>query len=122
MITLAALAASVATLPDAAQCQAAVLDPEAALAQSTGLQAFIYGYPMVDLLKQQFNETHGVDPGQPVAAPVKIGSVLTFAHAGRVRVLRVEVFAHRVLELCAERQVHEERADGRARRQPCPAA
>lgn len=89
MITLAAMAASVAALPDAAQCQAAALDPEAALAQSTGLQAFIYGYPMVDLLKQQFNETHRVDPHQPVAAPVNAIAVyphvLTPATQGQLR-------------------------------------
>lgn len=89
MITLAFLAATAAALPNAAQCQAAVSDPEAALAQSTGLQAFIYGYPMVDLLKQQFNETHGVDPGQPVAAPVNAiavyPDVLTPATQGQLR-------------------------------------
>lgn len=71
MLTFAlAAAAALAPLPDAAQCQAATLDPEAALAQSAALQGFIYGYPMVDLLKQQFNETHQVSPTQPVAAPV----------------------------------------------------
>lgn len=31
---------------------------------------FIYGYPLVDLLKQRHNETHRVSPTQPVAAPV----------------------------------------------------
>lgn len=91
MIALAVLAATAATvgLPDAAQCQAAALDPEAALAQSVGLQAYIYGYPMVDLLKQQFNETHRVDPAQPVAAPVNsiavYPHVLTPATQGQLR-------------------------------------
>lgn len=91
MFVLAFLAASTATaaLPDTAQCQAAVLDPEAALAQSTGLQGYIYGYPMVDLLKQQFNETHRVDPAQPVAAPVNsiavYPHVLTPATQGQLR-------------------------------------
>ncbi|WP_374527062.1 DUF1254 domain-containing protein [Novosphingobium sp.] len=91
MIALAVLAATAAaaTLPDAAQCQAAALDPEAALAQSVGLQAYIYGYPMIDLLKQQFNETHRVDPAQPVAAPVNAIAVyphvLTPATQGQLR-------------------------------------
>ncbi len=65
-----ALAMAASALPEASQCQAAALDPEAALAQAIGLQGYVYGYPMVDMLKQRFNETHRVDPGQPVAAPV----------------------------------------------------
>lgn len=69
MITLA-LALSVAALPDEAQCRAVTAEPQAALAYATGLQGYIYGYPLVDLLKQQFNETHRVSPSQPVAAPV----------------------------------------------------
>lgn len=68
MLSLAmALAAS---LPTADECRAVPGDPEAALALSVGLQGYIYGYPMVDLLKQQHNETHRVLPAQPVAAPV----------------------------------------------------
>lgn len=89
MIALAVLAAASGGLPDATQCQAAALDPDAALAQSTGLQAYIYGYPMVDLLKQQFNETHQVDPAQPVVAPVNVIAVyphlLTPATQGQLR-------------------------------------
>jgi hypothetical protein len=65
-----ALAMAASALPEASQCQAAALEPEAALAQAIGLQGYIYGYPMVDLLKQRFNETHRVSAGQPVAAPV----------------------------------------------------
>lgn len=59
-----------AALPSLEDCKAVAVDPEAVLAQSTGLQGFIYGYPIVDLLKQQHNETHRVRPDQPVAAPV----------------------------------------------------
>lgn len=87
MLTLALLAA--AALPDAAQCQAVGSDPDAALAQSLGLQGYIYGYPMVDMLKQQFNETHRTSPGQPVAAPVNTFAVypnlLTPATQGQLR-------------------------------------
>lgn len=58
------------SLPTAEQCRAVPLDAEAAMAHSIGLQAYIYGYPMVDLLKQRHNETKLVSPDQPVAAPV----------------------------------------------------
>ncbi len=90
MLTIAlAAAAAAATLPNAAQCQAAALDPEAALAQANGLIGYIYGYPMVDLLKQQYNETHQVSPTQPVAAPVNTIAVyphvLTPATQGQLR-------------------------------------
>ncbi|MEY4160287.1 MAG: hypothetical protein RLZZ136_908 [Pseudomonadota bacterium] len=64
------LAASTAALPSAEQCQAAALDPDVQLAQSIGLQGYIYGYPIVDLLKQQHNETHRIRADQPVAAPI----------------------------------------------------
>lgn len=64
------LAAMAAELPNAEQCRAASGDPEAELARSIGLQAYVYGYPMVDLLKQRHNETRRVSPAQPVAAPV----------------------------------------------------
>ena len=88
MITLA-LAAAAAGLPGVAECQAAALEPEAALAQSVGLQGYIYGYPLVDLLKQRFNETHRVSLGQPVAAPVNTIAVyphlLTPATQGQLR-------------------------------------
>lgn len=57
-------------LPDDEACRTVVDDPEASLAYAQGLQAFIYGYPLVDLLAQRHNETHRVKPGQPVAAPV----------------------------------------------------
>ncbi len=65
------LALALATaLPDADACHAATEEPEAALALTQGLQGFIYGYPVVDLLKQRHNETRRVAPDQPVAAPV----------------------------------------------------
>jgi len=88
MITIL-LAASAAALPSAEQCQSAALDPEVQLAQSLGLQGYIYGYPIVDLLKQQHNETHRISPDQPVAAPVNTiaiyPGVLTPATQGQLR-------------------------------------
>jgi hypothetical protein len=57
-------------LPSVDECRAVAGNPDAELAQAIGLQAYVYGYPMVDLLKQRFNETHRVAAGQPVAAPV----------------------------------------------------
>jgi hypothetical protein len=69
MLTIA-LALAATGLPDEEQCRALSQDPEAALAYAVGLQGFIYGYPLVDLLKQRHNETHRVSPEQPVAAPV----------------------------------------------------
>lgn len=87
MLTIALAAA--AALPDGAQCQAAAADPQAALAQSIGLQGYIYGYPLVDMLKQRFNETHRTSPGQPVAAPVNQIAIyphlLTPATQGQLR-------------------------------------
>lgn len=86
---LAAAMATAAVPPTATQCSAAAVDPEVALAQSLGLQGFIYGYPIVDLAKQQFNETHRVRPDQPVAAPVNTVAVypgvLTPATQGQLR-------------------------------------
>lgn len=69
MIALAMVLAATA-LPDEAQCRAVTLQPEAAWAYAAGLQGFIYGYPLVDLLKQQHNETHRTGSGQPALAPV----------------------------------------------------
>ena len=69
MLSLA-MALAAAGLPDESQCTALASEPAAALAYATGLQGFIYGYPLVDLLKQQHNETHRIAPDQPVAAPV----------------------------------------------------
>lgn len=69
MLTIA-LALAAGSLPDEGQCRSIAQDPEAALAYASGLQGFIYGYPLVDLLKQRHNETHRVSPDQPVAAPV----------------------------------------------------
>jgi hypothetical protein len=62
MLTTCACTAAAARLPDEASPNARrwLLEPEAALAQSIGLQGYIYGYPLVDLLKQRFNETHRV--------------------------------------------------------------
>jgi hypothetical protein len=57
------------SLPAPDECRAIVTDGDAAAAYAIGLQAYIYGYPMVDLLKQRHHETHRVAPGQPVAAP-----------------------------------------------------
>lgn len=83
------LATGTMPLPSAEQCQAAALDPEVALMQSTALQGFIYGYPVVDMLKQQYNETHRIRPDQPVAAPVNriaiYPGVLTPTTQGQLR-------------------------------------
>lgn len=67
-----------AGLPDEGQCAAIAHDPTAALAFAQGLQGFIYGYPLVDLTKQQYNETHRIAPHQPIAAPVN--SIVTYPH------------------------------------------
>ena len=69
MLTFA-LALAAAGLPAETQCQAISADPEAALAYASGLQGFIYGYPLVDLLKQRHNETHRTGGSQPAVAPV----------------------------------------------------
>ena len=83
------VAAAAAALPSADQCAAAAADPEAMLAEAVGLQGYIYGYPIVDLLKQQHNETHRVRADQPVAAPVNTiavyPGVLTPATQGQLR-------------------------------------
>lgn len=87
MLTIAMLAA--AALPDTTQCQTAATDPVAALTQSIGLQGYIYGYPMVDMLKQRFNETHRTSADQPVAAPLNAIAIyphlLTPATQGQLR-------------------------------------
>ncbi|MDE2597156.1 MAG: DUF1254 domain-containing protein [Sphingomonadales bacterium] len=86
---LSMMLAAAAPLPGAEQCQAAAIEPEVALAQATGLQGYVYGYPIVDLLKQQHNETHRVRADQPVAAPVNriavYPGVLTPATQGQLR-------------------------------------
>ena len=86
MLLALALAAA---LPDSDACRAAAEDPEAALAMTQGLQGFIYGYPVVDLLKQRHNETRRVTFGQPVAAPVNTLAIyphlLTPATQGQLR-------------------------------------
>ncbi len=88
MITLL-LASAAATLPSPDQCRDAAVQPEAALAQSIGLQGYIYGYPMVDLMRQMHNETHLVRKDQAVAAPVNTiaiyPGVLTPATQGQLR-------------------------------------
>lgn len=85
LLTLAAAA----SLPSEVACQAAASDPQAVLAQSVGLQGFIYGYPMVDMTRQRFNETHRINPDQPVAAPVNTIAVyphlLTPSTQGQLR-------------------------------------
>ncbi|MFN5782010.1 MAG: hypothetical protein ACK442_02990, partial [Novosphingobium sp.] len=73
-----ALALAAAGLPAVEQCRAVSQDPEAALAYATGLQGFIYGYPLVDLGKQQHNETHRIAADQPVAAP--INTIAVYPH------------------------------------------
>ena len=77
MLTIA-LALVTAGLPSEEQCHSIAQDPEAALAYASGLQGFIYGYPLVDLLKQQHNETHRISPDQPVAAP--INTIAVYPH------------------------------------------
>ncbi len=85
-----------ASLPSAEACRAVPGDPEAALALSVGLQGYIYGYPMVDLLKQRHNETHRVSAAQPVAAPVNTlaiyPSLLTPATQGQLRAANADTF------------------------------
>lgn len=69
---LAALLLAASGLPQAAACEKISTDPAAALAYSAGLQGFIYGYPIVDMLRQKHNETHRVSADQPVVAPVNV--------------------------------------------------
>lgn len=56
-------------LPTMEEC-AAQSDIEFVYAQSVGLQAYVYGFPIVDLHKQQYNETHWTREDQPVAAAI----------------------------------------------------
>ena len=56
-------------LPAIEECTAQS-DIEFVYAQSVGLQAYVYGFPIVDLHKQKFNETHWTREGQPVASAV----------------------------------------------------
>lgn len=83
------LLAAAMALPEPAQCQSIATDPNAALSYSTALQGYIYGYPIVDMLKQQHNETHRVRADQPVVAPVNTLApyphVLTPATQGQLR-------------------------------------
>ena len=67
---LMAAASLMNSLPATEDCTALAKDPAAALAYSSGLQGFIYGYPIVDMLKQKHNETHRVAADQPIVAPV----------------------------------------------------
>jgi hypothetical protein len=67
-----AMALAVGALPSPDQCREVAADPEAALAFARGIDGYIYGFPMVDLLKQRHNETHRVSQQQPVAAPVNV--------------------------------------------------
>ena len=57
MMTVLASAALASALPDTEQCRAVADDPAAALAYSSGLQGYAYGYPIVDLLQQKHRET-----------------------------------------------------------------
>lgn len=70
MIHAMLMAAAAATPPAADPCLAIASSPEAALAEADGLQAFIYGFPIVDMLNRMHNETHLVRANQPLAAPV----------------------------------------------------
>ena len=56
-------------------CSRVGTDPEAAWAYSVGLQAYVYGYPLVDLAVQMRNETRRISPTQPIAAPVNAFAV-----------------------------------------------
>lgn len=76
MLTAMLLATS--GLPQVADCEKVGNDPAAALAYSIGLQGFIFGYPIVDMLKQMHNETHRVSADQPVVAPVN--SIVPYPH------------------------------------------
>jgi hypothetical protein len=40
------------------------------MAYHVGVQAYVYGYPLVDMYRQMHNETHQTGPGQQVYAPV----------------------------------------------------
>jgi hypothetical protein len=86
---LAALA-----LPTLMECQAAATNPEFVYAQSVGLQAYSYGFPIVDLHKQKFNETHWAREDQPVASAVNEIAVyphlLTPATQGQLRAPNVD--------------------------------
>ena len=68
---LTAILLATAALPSAQDCANLSQDPAAALAYSAGLQGFVYGFPIVDMLKQKHNETHRVSPDQPIVAAVK---------------------------------------------------
>ncbi|MFM7028249.1 MAG: DUF1254 domain-containing protein [Chakrabartia sp.] len=59
-----------AALPSAEDCATVGQDPSAALAYSAGVQGFVYGYPIVDMLKQKHNETHRISADQPIVAAV----------------------------------------------------
>ncbi|MEY3986189.1 MAG: hypothetical protein RLZ59_1634 [Pseudomonadota bacterium] len=69
-LVLMAAASLMNSLPATDDCTALAKDPAAALAYSSGLQGFVYGYPIVDMLKQKHNETHRVAADQPIVAPV----------------------------------------------------
>ena len=53
-----------------ATCTAPPAHPAGQAAYATGLLGVTYGYPLVDLLAQMFNETHPLVGGQQVLAPV----------------------------------------------------
>lgn len=76
MIT--ALLLGAASLPSAESCAATSQDPAAAWSYSVGLQGFVYGYPIVDMIKQRHNETHRTSADQPVVAPVN--SITAYPH------------------------------------------
>lgn len=73
-----ALMMAAAALPSTDECAATTRDPASAFAYSAGLQGFVYGYPIVDMLKQKHNETHRVSTDQPVVAPVN--SIVAYPH------------------------------------------
>ena len=62
--------ASQATDTAPAACVATLHHPAAQAAYATGLMGVSYGYPLVDLLAQMYNETHRLTGGQQVFAPV----------------------------------------------------
>lgn len=70
MIHALLLAAAAVQAPASDPCATVASGSEAALAYADGLQGFIYGFPIVDMLNRMHNETHLVRPNQPLAAPV----------------------------------------------------
>lgn len=60
-----------------------------AMAFHVGTLAYLYGYPIVDMLAQMHNETHWVDPDQSVYAPInrfyRFPGLVTPTNSGNLR-------------------------------------